>query len=156
MSFNEDNALFSVTNVIDKLTWKIWISAVGTDGIKSGISAMQNIQLYFWDPPEIDTNVAVFRFNDLPEDNYNGTVTKNMYYETYKNLTWYDYPKVYTIRRYITYYLPPRFDAFGLPITVNITHGIKDKDDPLIKYEPDLNRIVIDKKYFFADAEKIK
>ena len=46
MSFNEENALFTVTNMIDPLLWKIWISAVGTDGMKSGVSYMQNIQLY--------------------------------------------------------------------------------------------------------------
>jgi hypothetical protein len=73
------------------MTWKIWLSAVGTDGMKSGMSSIQNIHLNFW-PPPVDTNVAVFHFDDRPVQNQNGTFTKNMYYETYKNLTWYDNP----------------------------------------------------------------
>ena len=89
------------------------------------------------------TNVAAFRFEDTPVNNENGTITINKYYETYSNTDLYDYPKQYPIRRYIIYYLPPRFDPKDWPVTLNITSGLVEN---FVTYERTKNRIIIDKK----------
>jgi hypothetical protein len=112
--------------------------------MKSGVSLEKNIFVEIYDPPSAKVLVpAKFTFvKDTPLRNSDGTLSIPKYYETYSNLTWFNFPKEYTTRRFITYFLPETFDSKGSNVTIKI---IKGYDTSFVKFDEVKNLITIDK-----------
>jgi hypothetical protein len=155
ISIHETKGIFRVDDYSKAAQWNIWLSAIGTDGIESGVSKEQNIRLNLFDPPPDKNPIAAeFEFKtDTPTRNPNGTLSIYKYYETYSNLTWFEFPREYTTRRFINYRLPETYDSKGSNVKVKFKKG---NDTSLVKYDELKSQITIDKSKFIANPMKIK